>query len=570
MDCLAGSTESNDVLDGYLFSFAQSNQLRKYKSYHRTCLQQSIIVHDNPQSVCIELSKIRLLEKACDLDTVIKSSRAETPFEDLNDLIEASRIFMSIRLGMLPEASLKQFLVSESKNKEIIAPKLLVRKSLLDGFGPLGKENCVALDLLGLARDDNLSLSYSSQFFNQLEKMSGRDRSSVSLDVLDRVFTELPISNNQVVDLLGTLRKDHEKFGVSDYLTQTLAHIISAHDKNFMSSLTGSENAGFLSNILTVILQQDHLSSCHQNLLTSCASHFELNPSLVSSLFKQDFLQVLFSSPSFHSKSRFLQCVAATDNDRAKGLIEWMKKNPEIISLQLGDFIAALADVLDQEKVEAKRLKPVVDHVIDNIMTMQDPDALTKANLSKVTKIVEIFEMRKFDLARFSQESNPIRLKVLSDIAIQRKSVEFVSNCLLRCMEGLPGPLKQLSLNPDDPGLLEKVSLFCEAAEKCSSVLEPGDLKGNVLTHEDGVWLTFVRSCLKYGLKMKIHVCLSVLSKIVTKVYDKSHSKEIGQIYDLITGHSSFLDSLLSTSSKKVTRPTFRWGIELIKFLPCF
>jgi hypothetical protein len=553
VDCLAISTNQDPSEDGYLLSLAQSKLLRKHKSYHRSCVQQSILIHANPQSVSSELCKIKGLEKLCDLDSVIKSSCAETPFDDLNNLIEASRIFLSIRLGKSKEGSLKQFLVSKSNFKELIASKLLTRKALLESFGPQAKEELyVALDLLDMAKDDNLAETYSQQFFGQFEKLSIKNRSVVPLDILNRVFNELPVSNHQVIQLLEVLRKDYEKLGVSDYLTQTLAHIITSHDKNFMECLTGSENVNFLSSVLTVTLQHDHLSAFLENLLTAFASHLELNPRLASSLFNPDFLKVLYCSHTFQSKSRLLQCVAGADNDRARDLIEWMRKNLDAIGLHLEDFIAPLAEVLDQQKVEAKRLKPVVDRVIENIMTKQDPDTLAKANLLKVTKIVETFELRKFDLARFSLESNPYRLKILSEIAIQRESLEVVSNCLVKCMHGLPEALKKLSSNPEDPKLLEKVSLFCEVAEKCCSILQPGDLQSKVLTQDDGTWLTFVRSCLKYGLKMKIHVCLLVLSKIVSKVYNKSHSKEIGQMYDLITGHSSFLDSLLSTSGKKV------------------
>ena len=152
---------------------------------------------------------------------------------------------------------------------------------------------------------------------------------------------------------------------------------------------------------------------------------------------------------------------------------------------------------------------------------------------------------------------SPFKLRIIFELAKKKsdKHSIIVEHILSKILEIFPKNLKDFSKNSTDENLKSLIAAFCDLSCDCIAALEDDKrnlLKEKIDKNEKELWQTFVRACLKHGLKLKLAHVVQLLSKFCRKIYDSSNSVEIGQIYDMVCGHSSFVDTLLSTSHKEL------------------
>ena len=152
---------------------------------------------------------------------------------------------------------------------------------------------------------------------------------------------------------------------------------------------------------------------------------------------------------------------------------------------------------------------------------------------------------------------SPYKLRIIFELAKKNsdKHLIIVEHILAKILEIFPKNLKDFSKSSDDENLKSLIRAFCDLSCDCIAAVEDDKrnlLKEKIDKKEKELWQTFVRACLKHGLKLKLPQIVQLLSKFCRKIYDSANSVEIGQIYDMVCGHSSFVDTLLSTSSKEL------------------
>jgi hypothetical protein len=164
---------------------------------------------------------------------------------------------------------------------------------------------------------------------------------------------------------------------------------------------------------------------------------------------------------------------------------------------------------------------------------------------------------------------SPYQLRIIFELAKKNsdKYSIIVEHILSNILEIFPSNLKDLSKNLENENLKSLIDAFCDLSCDCITALEDDNLnvlKEKIGKKENDLWQTFVRACLKHGLKLKLHQVVQLLSKFCRSIYDSANSVEIGQIYDMVCGHSSFVDTLLSASRKELDVKLRESVLELV------
>ena len=130
---------------------------------------------------------------------------------------------------------------------------------------------------------------------------------------------------------------------------------------------------------------------------------------------------------------------------------------------------------------------------------------------------------------------SPYKLRIIFELSKKKsdKHSIIVEHILSKILEIFPKNLKDFSKNSTDENLKSLIAAFCDLSCDCIAALEDDKrnlLKEKIDKNEKELWQTFVRACLKHGLKLKLAHVVQLLSKFCRKIEHKKTSKRHQEI----------------------------------------
>jgi len=310
----------------------------------------------------------------------------------------------------------------------------------------------------------------------------------------------------------------------------------------------------YISQVVEVLLQVEKCGETQGRLLASINENFETDSEFWAN-FSVEALDFGCAS-KLKESGRFLELLILNSDDKRASLFRQKSRdNPDLAKSDFEKFLPPLSASLSKKffsTMKPKAIKIFCKHIITDILS-----ADVTEDMSTFVKTVSADYKMSFDPEDLTPISgdNPHRFRVIFELvknSAEKDDTILVNHVLIRCLEIVPSKLKEFSKKLDDDDLKKSLLNFCEVSQECVGAIDASELVVKKLSKEKELWQNFVRSCLKHGLKLKLPFVIRVLSKVCRKIYGPENSVEIGQIYDMVCGHSSFVDTLLSTSNKDV------------------
>jgi hypothetical protein len=326
------------------------------------------------------------------------------------------------------------------------------------------------------------------------------------------------------------------------------------------SSIDTSNNCFFTSRnyvcrVIDAILQLEVAEDCHDRLLESVIETFASDSEFWKA-FPEQVVELGFMS-RLKSSGRFLELlIQHSDDSRASQFRHLARDQLVLITNNLVKYLPPLAAATSRRFLSTMKPKSV-----KNFLQKFIAEVLNGAESEKNSESFSIFVERVSSDFKMSFDSENIRpaaagnfyhFKVIFDLyknSSDRDENFLIKNILVRCVEIIPDLLKEFSQNLDNEDLKSTLMNFCRLTINIVQEFDVAKLKKKL---DDVAWQNFVRACLKHGLKLKLPFAVNVLSALCRAIYGKDDSVEVSQIYDMVCGHSSFVDIVLSTSTKSI------------------
>lgn len=311
-----------------------------------------------------------------------------------------------------------------------------------------------------------------------------------------------------------------------------------------------------MSRIAEVVLQVETPDKSHTQLLQAVNDNYEMDSEFWKT-FSVGSIKIGCDSGSKES-GRFLELlVKNSDEKRATAFRQVARKDFDLIKENFAKYLPAVAASLSKKfstSIKVKVAENLCKQIIVEILN-QKPEEITEKMSSFVGQVSANYKC-PVDLEDYFPVTgeNPFKFKIILDLVknSSSKNETIVNHILLLILEIVPKLLKEFSKS-EESTTKSSILSFCVLANECIESIDKNSnlLKEKISKKNQDNWQNFVRGCLKHGLKLKLSPVIELLSNFCRKIYDEKNSTEIGQIYDMVCGHSSFVDTVLSTSNKE-------------------
>ena len=291
--------------------------------------------------------------------------------------------------------------------------------------------------------------------------------------------------------------------------------------------------------------------------MASVVETFKSDPEFWKSL-PESALELGFRS-KLKISSRFLELlILNSDASVASRFRQLAKDQSGLIKADLAKFLAPLGAATSRRflsSMKPKAVKTLLQKFISDVLT-ENPDQVSEDFSTFVAKASSDFNMT-FELDNFTPltgTKNVFFFRTVFELfknSSERDETFLAKHVLGRCVEIIPELLKDFAKSAADSinSNTSSVANFCRLTIDAARNHDVAKLK-KVVGNEK--WQNFVRACLKHGLKLKLAFAIDSLAATCRAVYGEEDSVEVGQIYDLVCGHSSFVDAVLSSSNRSV------------------
>ena len=218
-----------------------------------------------------------------------------------------------------------------------------------------------------------------------------------------------------------------------------------------------------------------------------------------------------------------------SDHTRASQFRQFAKDEVDVVKDNLAKYLPPLVESYSRRflsTMKPKAVKNFLQKFIGDIVT-EKSNEIDETISDFVRKVSSDFKMT-FELDNFAPigGQNYFAFKIFFD-------------------------LFKNSSDHDENNLKNRVAKFSHLAIEIVDTCDVIKLKKKFKDKTD-LWQNLVRGCLKHGLKLKLPFAVDVLTSLCRATYGKEDSVELSQIYDMVCGHSNFVDILLSTSNKSI------------------
>ena len=270
----------------------------------------------------------------------------------------------------------------------------------------------------------------------------------------------------------------------------------------------------------------------------------------------ESVLELGFQS-KLKSSSRFLELlILNSDASVASRFRQLAKDQNDSIKADLTKFLTPLGAATSRRflsTMKPKAVKAFLQKFIAETLA-ENAEDISEDFLTFVAKASADFNMT-FEFENFASIASNYFFFARTIFELFKNSSAkdetfLVKHILARCIEIIPELLKEYSKNAADTNnsmMSTPVADFCRLTIDVARNYDVAKLK-KVVGNEK--WQNFVRACLKHGLKLKLAFAIDALAALCSAVYRNEDSIELTQIYDLVCGHSSFVDAVLSTSNR--------------------
>lgn len=246
-----------------------------------------------------------------------------------------------------------------------------------------------------------------------------------------------------------------------------------------------------------------------------------------------------------------------SDHTRASQFRQFAKDEVDVVKDNLAKYLPPLVESYSRRflsTMKPKAVKNFLQKFIGDIVT-EKSNEIDETISDFVRKVSSDFKMT-FELDNFAPigGQNYFAFKIFFDLFKNSSDHDenfLVKHLLIRIIEIIPALLKDFSKDLDDDNLKNRVAKFSHLAIEIVDTCDVIKLKKKFKDKTD-LWQNLVRGCLKHGLKLKLPFAVDVLTSLCRATYGKEDSVELSQIYDMVCGHSNFVDILLSTSNKSI------------------
>ena len=312
----------------------------------------------------------------------------------------------------------------------------------------------------------------------------------------------------------------------------------------------------FVSRVVEVVLQVETPEKSHIQLVQAVNENYEMDSEFWKK-FSADSIKIGCDS-GLKESGRFLELlVKNSDDKRATAFRQMARKDFDLIKENFAKYLPVVAASLSKKfstSIKTKAAENLCKQIIVEILN-QKPEEITEEMSSFVGEVSVTYKC-PVDLEDYFPVTgeNPSKFKIIFDLVKNSpsKNETIVNHILLHSLEIVPKLLKELSKN-DESLTKSSIMAFCALTSDCIESIDKNCdlLKEKISKKKKETWQNFVRACLKHGLKLKLPQVVGLLSNFCRKIYEEKNSTEIGQIYDMVCGHSSFVDTVLSTSNKE-------------------
>jgi len=246
-----------------------------------------------------------------------------------------------------------------------------------------------------------------------------------------------------------------------------------------------------------------------------------------------------------------------SDHARASQFRQFAKDESDLVKDNLAKYLPPLGESLSRRflsTMKPKAVKNFLQKFIGDVLS-ERPEEIDENFSDFVRKVSSDFNMT-LEMENFSSAGSKNYFLFKSLFNLYKNSSEHDESFLLKhlligCIEIIPNLLKEFSKASEDENLKTTTSNFCKLVVEIVNSCDVAKLKRRFKDKTE-LWQNLVRGCLKHGLKLKLPFAVDVLTALCRATHGKEDSVELCQIYDMVCGHSNFVDILLSTSGKSV------------------